>query len=79
MLNWEEIKQKMREGVVFVSFKKANGEIREMQCTLADYLLPETAGTRANTNDDIVVVFDIEKEAWRSFRKDTVIEVWEEE
>lgn len=73
--DWEQIKASMREGVVVVTFLKADGTVREMQCTLADFLLPETAGSGRASNADVVVVFDLEVEQWRSFRKDRVINV----
>lgn len=75
MFDWAEIKEKMRAGVVLVTFKKVDGSLRTMECTLAEYLLPATAGAGRASNEDVLVVFDIEKESWRSFRKDSVISV----
>ncbi len=75
MFDWAQIKEKMRSGVVLVTFKKVDGSLRTMECTLAEYLLPATAGAGKTPNEDVVVVFDIEKESWRSFRKDSVISV----
>lgn len=77
MFNWDEIKTAMTTGVVEVTFTKADKTTRVMQCTLAEYLLPETSGMPATSsgNPDIVVVYDLEKEAWRSFKKSTVTEV----
>lgn len=76
-LDWDKILNEMHFGVAEVTFKKADGTMRVMQCTLANYLLPETKGGKSTTsgNPDIVVVFDLEKEAWRSFKKSTVTEV----
>lgn len=75
MFDWEQIKEQMRSGVVLVTFKKVDGSLRTMECTLAEYLLPPTAGAGKAHNEDVVIVFDIEKESWRSFRKDSVISV----
>lgn len=75
VIDWELIKEAMRNGVVVVTFLKADGTVREMQCTLAEFLLPETAGSGRPSNDGVVVVFDLEIEQWRSFRKDRVINV----
>lgn len=75
MFDWAQIKEKMRSGVVLVTFKKADKSLRTMECTLAEYLLPATAGAGKAPNEDVVIVFDIEKESWRSFRKDSVISV----
>jgi len=74
--DWNEIKQQMREGIVVVTFLKADGTVRVMQCTLADFLLPETVGVGRHSNsEEVVVVFDLEVEQWRSFRTDRVINV----
>ena len=74
MFNWNEIKQEMKTGVVLVTFTKANGDERVMECTLAEYLLPETTQPSSN-NEDVCVVFDLEANAWRSFRYDRVTSV----
>ena len=74
MFNWNEIKQEMKTGVVLVTFTKANGDERVMECTLAEYLLPETTQPSSN-NEDVCVVFDLEANAWRSFRYDCVTSV----
>jgi hypothetical protein len=79
MMNEQEIqqlKEHLAKKVAVVVFKKADGSIREMQCTLAEYLLPETKGTGRKSSKDVLVVFDLEKEEWRSFRTDSVIEVF---
>lgn len=44
-----------------------------MECTLAEYLLPETKKTGRPSNPDVTVVFDLEKNDWRSFRNDLVL------
>lgn len=76
MFNENELLEAMRKGVVVVVFKKVDGTVREMQCTLAPYLLPESKGTGRTPNNDVMVVFDLEAEAWRSFRKDSIIETF---
>lgn len=75
MFDWAQIKEQMRSGVVLVTFKKVDGSLRNMECTLAEYLLPAATGSGKTPNEDVLVVFDIEKESWRSFRKDSVITV----
>jgi len=77
----ETLKKALEEGVVFVNFTKANGEVRKMKCTLADSMLPKEATEQSeNTktrkpNPDIQVVWDLEKNGWRSFRLDSVNEI----
>lgn len=76
MSNWSEVVEKLKAGVVEVTFLKVNGEVRIMQATLAEYLLPEVTGTSTRQKDpNIQVVYDLEAEAWRSFKIDSVIEV----
>lgn len=69
--------EKLREGVVVVTFTKANGEKRVMTCTLNEAEIPEDqipSGESSSTNfsDETVRVFDTEKNGWRSFRVDSV-------
>jgi hypothetical protein len=74
--DWDKIKESMTKGVVLVTFRKEGGQVREMECTLAEYLLPETTGSGStHRGDETIICFDIEKQAWRSFRKDRVIDV----
>ena len=75
-----EIEQALDEGAtVSVVFTKADGTERTMLCTKnsevisEQYTAPEkkTERTRKDT-DGLVVVFDLEKNEWRSFRLDSV-------
>lgn len=75
-MNKDELVELLKAGAVEVTFVKANGDIRVMQATLCEYLLPEVAGTSQRpANPNLQVVFDLEAEAWRSFKIDSVIEV----
>lgn len=69
-----------KAGVVTVVFKKlGDGEVRHMVCTLN----PEASNGKVQTlveqrpANDHVVVYAIDREAWRSFRVSTVIEWFE--
>lgn len=76
MNDWSDVVRKLKAGVVEVTFLKANGDVRVMQATLAEYLLPEVAGNSTRPKDpNLQVVYDLEAEAWRSFKIDSVIEV----
>ena len=62
-----------------VTFKKVNGEIRKMHCTLDPRYIPAPVDREyldeqhsKKENEDIVVVWDLQKGAWRSFRVDSV-------
>lgn len=65
----------LSQGQVRLSFKKKDGEIREMLCTLKDELLPKKEGESKEykKNPDVLAVWDCEKEGWRSFRTDSII------
>ena len=65
----------LKNNICTVVFTKVNGEARRMRCTLQENLLPakETESTRKQ-NDDVVSVWDLENEGWRSFRKDSVVD-----
>lgn len=55
------------------TFQKADGSIREMDCTLQESVVPETKGnSRANTNS--MVVFDTVSEGWRTVIYDKIID-----
>ena len=64
--------------VVEVNFTKVNGEARKMFCTLALHLMPEEMISKDKStvveNPDLMVVWDLEKNAFRSFRIDSLDE-----
>jgi hypothetical protein len=70
----------LKGNVARIKFKKVNGDIRDMRCTLREDLLPpvtESATTKRqhDANDEVVAVYDLDAEGWRSFRIDNVIEM----
>jgi len=70
-------------GRVWVNFKKiGTGEIRNMESTLNPDLLKEagvnTVLESVNPESDHIAVWCLDKDAWRSFRVNTVIS-WEAE
>lgn len=76
-IDFINLQRALEKGVVKVTFTKANGELREMDATLAAYLLPETHQESNHPKGETMVVFDLDAEGWRSFRKDRVISVEE--
>jgi len=63
-----------------VTFTKADGTERAMQCTLVEGRIPsdkipKTAGSPTTSNGSAVRVFDTEKSEWRSFRWESVTKV----
>lgn len=69
----------LKQGACNISFNKVNGERRDMRCTLKSDLLPERiveqAAKDSRHNDEVVSVFDMNKNDWRSFRMDNLITI----
>jgi len=65
----------LSDGKVEVTFEKKDGSERKMLCTLSENMIPgEKApkGTVKAKSDDVLAVFDIENDGWRSFRWDSI-------
>jgi len=73
----EEIQETLRQGECEVIFRKANGDEREMVCTLDPSYLPDldpdAPKGKSNETEDVVTVWDIEASGWRRFRIDSLI------
>ena len=66
----------LKRNVIKVTFTKVNGDERIMNCTLHDSVLPESNGkSKKKENLEVLSVWDIDKDAWRSFRIDSVKEI----
>lgn len=73
----------LKGNVARVKFKKVNGDLRDMRCTLREDLIPrgipavvgEKSKTQMDTSDEVVAVYDLDADGWRSFRIDRVIEM----
>lgn len=76
-LNIEEIKQILKENICYVTFTKKDGTKRDMKCTLNSERIP-TEKQPKNTekvkkqSKDVIPVFDLDKNEWRSFNIDSV-------
>ncbi len=74
----EFLKSELFKNIVTVDFIKKDGTQRKLRCTLrADLLPPQTdleeAVQNKTANPDVLAVWDLENEGWRSFRYDSVI------
>ena len=61
----------LKANIIEVTFKKVNGDLRVMPCTLkADILpaMPVKEQTNRRVNDDTLSVWCTDKNEWRSFR-----------
>lgn len=72
------LKDALHNGVVEVMFIKKDGTERKMICTLKADLLPaqtdlEEAVQKKTPNPDVLAVWDLEAQGWRSFRFDSII------
>lgn len=72
------LKNLLREKTVQVVFIKKDGTERKMLCTLNADLLPaqtdlEEAVQKKTPNPDVLAVWDLEAQGWRSFRYDSII------
>jgi hypothetical protein len=71
-----DIIESLKSGNVRVNFTKRDGTVRNMRCTLQSTVVPVATGAgRANTNPNVVSVWDLDKSAWRSFDK-TAVNEW---
>lgn len=77
----EEIRQileeTLQEHYLKVTFFKESGEEREMICTLdmdrvPDHLHPKSKRIVKNKTKDVLSVFDLDRQNWRSFRIDSI-------
>jgi hypothetical protein len=65
---------KSKNGIAKITFRKKNGEIREMLASLRQNDLLPTKGTkRKKSADNLMTVVDMEKNEWRSFYIDDII------
>ena len=56
-----------------VTFTKVDGTKRVMNCTLMEGYVPVMESTsERKENKDVVVAYDLDKGAWRSFRVDSI-------
>ena len=78
----EEIVNKLKQGLLEVTFNKVNGDERVMTCTLQEGVIP--AATKVDplslkkvreVNPEVVSVWDTNATGWRSFRVANVTNV----
>lgn len=72
----EDIINTLTNAIATVRFTKKDGTLREMRCTLQETFLPkQMSETTRKQNDEVLAVWDLDKDAWRSFRIDSVQEL----
>jgi hypothetical protein len=76
-MNKQKLTELLKRKVVSVKFKKKDGSERLMKCTLLSDIVPvyEKKTQRIKPeNEDTLTVWDLEKEAFRSFKVNSIIE-----
>lgn len=75
----EDLKNNLRAKIGTVTFTKQNGDERIMRCTLQESYLPKQTdleeAVQKKGPTESLAVWDMDKNAWRSFRYDSVISV----
>ena len=79
ILSSDEIRELLQQHDCEVTFKKVDGELRVMPCTLRPAALPTkpvTEGTRTKSpTPGVLSVWCLDRREWRSFRVNNVISV----
>lgn len=82
MTKRKELVEQLRTGVFNVTFTKVDGTERTMPCTLKEELLPPAKKDDPlsqkkvrEINENVLVVYCTDKQAFRSFRVDNVTDI----
>ena len=74
MITRDEMVGQLQEGAREIMFKKVDGSIRHMKCTLNPALAPKILEVKeSKDNPNVIPVWDLEKSQWRSFRVDSIL------
>ena len=77
-MNKDVLTEQLAAGPVIVTFTKKDGTRRIMPCTTNPTIIMFKSGGStdqlSDTSGSNAVVFDLEKNSWRSFRWDSVVE-----
>ena len=73
----QELKEKMRGGVVNFTYKKKDGTTREANGTTNLDLIPEDNHPKGAYIKPVSIVnyWDVDKEAWRSFKEENFVKI----
>ena len=73
----EGVRNILRDRVVEITFTKTDGSQRVMNCTLQESVIPtkETTSKTRTPNPEVCSVWDVDKQAWRSFRWDSITKI----
>lgn len=81
----EELVKTLENSILDITFIKVNGDHRFMKCTRDGTYIPkdeypknsdgDDSKPKREYPDDIVIVYDLENEGWRSFRFDSIVSI----
>jgi hypothetical protein len=77
MVNKSDFVADLKSRVMRISFTKKDGTERVMLCTLQESHLPkvdEASTSSRKVNDNVVAVYDIENQGWRSIIIDSIFD-----
>jgi len=71
-----ELIEALKKGIVVITFKKIDtGEIRVMPSTLNRNFIPDsTSIMNISAESETIMVWSLDKKAWRDIRSNTIIE-----
>lgn len=82
ILSESEVLEMLRESICEVTFKKVDGELRVMPCTLKSDVLPEKPVLSENEivktrvkAPGVISVWSMDRKEWRSFRLANIVSV----
>ena len=77
-MNRIELIEDLQKKLLRITFTKVNGDERVMVCTLSSLLTKHTNQALKEVipkSEEVIPVWDVENNAWRSFRVDSVTKV----
>lgn len=80
ILTRNEIIEALQAHKCVIKFTKVNGEVREMPCTLREDIVPKyerktPLKDATGKNQNVLSVWCLDKQEWRSFRVDNLLEL----
>ena len=75
------LKENLSKCFAKITFNKTDGSLREMTCTLMSEYMPtlepldESPKIPRKENDNVLAVWDIDSQGWRSFRLDSITNI----
>ncbi len=70
-----DIVKELENRVVEITFDKLDGTERVMNATLQETVVPETKGGKTKASETNLVVFDVDKQGWRTIVVDRIKKV----